>query len=127
MKKTITKQLFMGIALVAMMLTTSMVANASTGMYLRGGYNADDPSWSVNRVEFEQVGEDLLSAVYPASKTWSSLSANDYFIKMKWGNVDYLTLPYFSLVILDFQFFTGVEIIVETVLVFIHDTHVAIN
>lgn len=95
MKKTITKQLFMGIALVAMMLTTSMVANASTGMYLRGGYNADDPSWSVNRVEFEQVGEDLLSAVYPASKTWSSHSANDNFIKIKMGECRLFDTPLF--------------------------------
>ena len=48
-----------------LMLASSMVANAEQGMFLRGGYNEGDPNWNVNRVKFEQVGEDLLSAVYP--------------------------------------------------------------
>ncbi len=65
MKHKFTKQWLRAFALMALMLTTSMVANAEQGMFLRGGYNEGDPNWNVNRVKFEQVGEDLLSAVYP--------------------------------------------------------------
>ena len=64
MKKTFTKQWFRAFALMALMMTTSLVANAS--FYLRGDYTSDGPGWSSNDKELKKhfFSEDIIDYLY---------------------------------------------------------------
>ena len=51
MTKCIAKQWLRAFTLMAMMLTTSMVASAADRYYLRGGVTDDSPGWSSNNYQ----------------------------------------------------------------------------
>ncbi|MBR1726566.1 MAG: hypothetical protein IJ724_07970, partial [Muribaculaceae bacterium] len=57
MSKSITKQWFGAFTLMAMMLTTTLFANAAQHIYLRGGYADDSPGWSSNNFELSRLDD----------------------------------------------------------------------
>ncbi len=63
MKKSFIKQWLRAFALMALMLTTSMVASAADRYYLRGGLTDDDPGWSSNDHPF-RTRPDMPGKVY---------------------------------------------------------------
>ena len=57
MSKSITKQWFRAFTLMALMLTTTLFANAAQHIYLRGDYADDSPGWSSNNFELSRLDD----------------------------------------------------------------------